>query len=107
MLDKMEAVRRALEQAINALSPAQRFGSAFFQDGRAITFAGGALTPATDENKREAFRWLLEDAKVNGPGGPVPALEAALAAGPDVIYLVADADMPDCEDLLASVQTAW
>jgi hypothetical protein len=52
-----------------------------------------AMLAATDANREQAHRFVM-DAEVSGGTDHMPALRAALALEPDVIYFITDAGVP-------------
>lgn len=99
----IEAVKAELVHGISALKEEQRFGVIFFDDfawpmlspaGRMVTGQGNGgfqLLNATAENKRKVQSWV---AQMFGGGGtnPVPAMDLAIQAKPDLIVLLSDGE---------------
>src|SRR5204863_151314 len=63
------------------------------QDEKCRALSDGLLF-ATPDNKRKAFKWLDEQT-TTGTTNPIPGLELAFKAKPQLIYLLTDADFPD------------
>ncbi|HSZ54808.1 MAG TPA: hypothetical protein VK797_04060 [Tepidisphaeraceae bacterium] len=93
MSTKFNAVRSGLTEAASELSSAQSFNTVFSQMAGFATLSV-SLLPATEEN-RIKLRTLLSRVRVEGATDPLPAIEAAFAMHPDVIFFVADGDFPD------------
>ena len=99
----IEAVKAELVQGISALKEEQRFGVLFFDhfawpmlspSGFVVTGQGGGgfhMLNATAENKRKVQGWV---AGISAGGGtnPVPAMELAIRAKPDLVVLLSDGE---------------
>ena len=80
----------------------QGFNIVFFQDEKCVSLGDGLLF-ATPENKRKAFKWLDEQT-TTGTTNPIPGIELAFKARPQLIYLLTDADFPDNNAVKNAVQ---
>lgn len=93
MLPKFTALKRELSKAIEQLQPVQSFTIHFFSDKRSISFSPQLLM-ATPENKLRALDFL-ENVAPRGSTDPIPSLELAFKAKPQLIFLLTDGDFPD------------
>ena len=101
MIDKFVTLKDELEMAIEGLQPTHAFSLVFFgHNGRVDAFDDGAMTPATPENKRQAYKWT-EDLTTNGSADPIPAIELAFKGQPDLMYILTDGDIENKEETLA------
>lgn len=95
-----------LESALRQLTPGQQFAVILFNDEVLPLFhpeSEAELIEASPEIRRRASTWLRKqrpDALTN----PLPALEAALALGPQSIVLLTDGELP--ATVLAPVRDA-
>lgn len=93
LISTLPVIRRELERSLRRLSPEQRFGVAFFQKGQALLPTNGAggtrslLRAATKGAVEEVIHWA-EGIRPSGRSNPLAALELALAARPDVVFLL-------------------
>ncbi len=65
----------------------------------------GILVNATPENKRRANKWL-DDLTTSGTSNPIPGLEVAFRAHPDLMYILTDGDFPNNNEVLTTVAKA-
>ena len=94
MLNKFATLRRELIKAVADLRPSQSFNLIFMQEaGRNVM--GPELLKATPENKKAVSDFLDNKVTPRGETNPMPAIEAAFAEHPQVIYLLTDGDFPD------------
>jgi hypothetical protein len=104
MIQTFSSLKAELTKAVTTLKGIQGFNIVFFQDEKAASMdPGGGLVLATPENKKKAFTFL-EDASTSGTTNPVPGLELAFKAKPQLIYLLTDADFPDNAAVLATIR---
>lgn len=61
------------------------------------------LLKATPENKQAAETFLEDKVTPRGETDPIPAIEAAFAQNPEVIFLLTDGDFPDNNAVLKRV----
>jgi len=95
MIQTFSSLKAELTKAVTNLKSIQGFNIVFFQDEKAASMdANGGLVLATPENKKKAFNFL-EDVSTSGTTNPIPGLEIAFKAKPQLIYLLTDADFPD------------
>jgi hypothetical protein len=95
MIQTFSSLKAELTKAVTNLKSIQGFNIVFFQDEKAASMdTNGGLVLATPENKKKAFTFL-EDISTSGTTNPIPGLEIAFKAKPQLIYLLTDADFPD------------
>jgi hypothetical protein len=89
----LTAARRELLASLGRLPESARFQViAYNRTAYPLRLAGGSdLVPADDENRRETAD-LLARLRASGSTNHLEALRRALELGPDVIFLVTDAD---------------
>lgn len=98
MLPKFAALKRELGKAIQQLQPVQSFTIHFFSENRSISFSPQLLM-ATPENKLHALNFI-ENVTPRGSTDPIPSLELAFKAKPQLIFLLTDGDFPDNASVL-------
>jgi hypothetical protein len=108
MVGNFHSLKDELAKAFHALRVPQSFDIVFFQDGKTIVFSRDSLKTdewalATDDIKRSASTFL-EDVTTDSLSDPLPALRAALARQPDLVYLLTDGEFPDNEAVLKTVR---
>ena len=90
----LRAAKGQLRKSIQSLGGSQQFQIVFYND-KTKTFkpdpGAAALVLGTDENKHRADRFIQS---ISGSGGTdhLTALKAAFAFGPDVIFMLTDAE---------------
>jgi hypothetical protein len=94
ILNKYATLRRQLSKAVGGLSPSHSFNLIFMQEADSLSQAP-ELLKATAENKRAADDLLENKVSPRGETNPIPAIDAAFAQKPDVIFLLTDGDFPD------------
>lgn len=89
MFNAMDALRQQLYKSIADLKPVQGFNLFFFGGDGMQALQKGGLVMARTDNKRKAREFI---ARVNAVGStnPFPAIEAAFATKPDLIYILTD-----------------
>jgi hypothetical protein len=97
LISTLPVIRRELERSLRRLSPEQRFAVIFFQRNEALVQPSGRsgsgpgatalLREATKAAVEETVRWT-ESVRPSGRSSPLAALERALAARPDVVFLL-------------------
>jgi hypothetical protein len=88
----LAAATRELCASLARLPPAMQFQVIIYHDQPEALFPGRpALLPATPENTQRAAR-LLAEVRAEGGTDHLKALRLALSLGPEVIYLLTDAD---------------
>jgi hypothetical protein len=102
MIDKFSSLKSELQKAIEGLRPIQQFSIVFFADEKAHAFENGSLVNANPENKRKAYKWL-EDLTTSGTSNPLPGLEIAFKAKPELMYILTDGDFPNNNEVLTRV----
>jgi len=81
-------LRDELQRAINGLAIDQSFNVVFFSDDKVLTLNPSLMLP-TDANKTKAFSFL-GDVSPRGLTNPLPAIRAAFAQKPEMIYVLTD-----------------
>jgi len=105
MMPMFDLLRAELAKSINILRMQQSLNVVFFQENARPPIDPGLLS-ATPENKRRLLKFV-DDYICRGPTDPKPALKAAFAMQPQLIYFLCDpGDFPDpqgtinmCKDL--------
>jgi hypothetical protein len=98
MLQKFDVLKRELSRGVHRLDPTQSFNLIFFQEENCVRLAA-AMVPATPDAKNKVDRFLdtiIPRAETN----PIPALDAAFALKPELIFLLTDGDFPDNQAVL-------
>ncbi len=94
IMSKFDDLRVEIRKAVNGLRPPQAFSVVFFQDNAPPPLAKELLV-ATPANKARAFDYV-DKFVARGTTDPLPALKAALALKPEVMYFLIDpSDFPD------------
>jgi hypothetical protein len=104
MIPKFGLLRRELQKAIDGLRHIQRFSIIFYADKKAIAFENGNLVYATDENKRKAAQWL-DEIYPSGQTDPLPSLDIAFRAKPDLLYMLTDGEFDNNAEVMKRVAT--
>lgn len=103
MINKMPSLKDQLNKAIVGLRPIQSFNVIFFQDNKCDMIVKDGLVNATPENKRKAAGFL-DGVTTTGTTDPIPGIEQAFRAHPQLIYLLTDGDFPDNEAVLKKIR---
>ncbi|MBM4113792.1 MAG: hypothetical protein FJ253_10580 [Phycisphaerae bacterium] len=82
------AIQRELESSLARLDRRQSFSIVFFQKGEAVTVPPGRMMPAEPANVSRAVEWMRSNVFPAGRSNPVPAMKAALAMRPDLVFLL-------------------
>jgi len=82
-------LRTELEKSIKKLEINQAFNVIFFSDDKVLTLNPSGLMLATDDNKHKATSFL-GDVSPRGLTNPIPAIRAAFAQQPEVMYVLTD-----------------
>jgi len=100
MMPEFDNLRVELGHAIEGLQPAQSFNVVFFQES-APPLLDKKLLAATAENKKRMYNYV-DHYTPRGPTDPMPAIKAAFAMHPDVIFFLCDpSDFPDPKGTIA------
>jgi hypothetical protein len=102
MLNKFDTLRQELRRAVDRLKPGQAFDILFFAGDRYVALDPQLLL-AIPEAKRKAYDFLEKTAP-HGTSDPIPALQAAFAARPQLIYLLTDGDFPNNDEVLQELR---
>lgn len=103
MLNKFASLRLQLQRAVNALRPTQSFNLIFTREQDCTRLAPN-LIRATPKNMQEAETFLEDKVTPRGETNPMPAIEAAFAQQPDLIFLLTDGDFPDNRAVLKRIR---
>ncbi len=82
-------LRDELHRAVQNLQVTQSFGVIFFSDDKVINLNQAGLLLATDSNKKKAFDFM-GDVTPRGMTNPIPAIRAAFAQQPEMMYVLTD-----------------
>lgn len=88
LIGTFPALAEELARSLERLDRRQSFAIIFFQRNQALPTPPGRLMPATEENIRRATAWFTRQIFPTGRSNPLPALEAAMALEPDLIFLL-------------------
>lgn len=110
MVGAFAAIAQELSRSVEALDSSQEFFVLAFQSGRAI-----ALPPARPAAARPgmggyAEEWLTAVVRPSGTSSPLEAIQTALSAEPDVLFLLGSGAAPGrsfgigCEALLEEIE---
>lgn len=102
ILNKYPTLHRQLFKAVAGLHPHQSFNLVFMQEAGSLLLSG-KLLKATPENQLAADTFLQDKVKPRGETNPIPALDAAFAQNPQVVFLLTDGDFPDNNAVLKRV----
>jgi hypothetical protein len=103
MINKMASLKDQLNKAIVGLKPIQSFNVIFFQDNKCDAVVKDGLVSATPENKRKASTFL-EGVTTTGTTDPIPGIEMAFKAHPQLVYILTDGDFPDNDAVLKKIR---
>ncbi len=81
---------RKLKEAIEPLVVDQSFNVLFFQNNDFTAAFRDEMKPSTRRFKEEAYQYLDNDLIMSGQTNPLPAIEAAFAMEPDLIFFLTD-----------------
>jgi hypothetical protein len=102
MLNQFDVLRRELRKAVDRLRPGQAFDILFFSGDRYLALDAQLLL-AVPEAKRKAYEFL-DGIAPHGTSDPIPGLKAAVATGPQLIYLLTDGDFPNNGEVLETLR---
>jgi hypothetical protein len=91
MTDSLDFVKPVLKKVIAGFEDYVTFQVIFFSAGPPIEMPPGNLVPATEANKKIAFKFI-DGITAQGETDPSKALEQAFALKTDVIYLLTSGD---------------
>jgi uncharacterized protein with von Willebrand factor type A (vWA) domain len=103
MMTHIKAVRSELSKAIAQLSPTMRFNVIVFKEDACEVMNPLGYLAGDDDARRRANDYLSRVGP-HGSSDPTPALNAALAARPDAIFLFSDGDFPNNAALLSELR---
>ena len=100
MMSEFDNLRVEVRRAVNGLRPTQAFNVIFFQENAPPPVVKNLL-PAVPSCKQRVFDYV-DKATARGPTDPIPAIRAAFAMKPDVIYFLCDpSDFPSPSQTIA------
>jgi hypothetical protein len=99
MLPMFDALRDEIQRSISNLKPVPAYNVIFFREDGFDAADKTQLMMATPSNKQRTYEFIA-GVSTRPNSNPVPALDAALKQGPDVIYLLTDGEFPDPEAVL-------
>ena len=88
MAGKLPGLKRELIRSVNALEPSQSFNIIFFQGNDVIPLEK-SIVPAMDDTKKRLPE-MLKKIIAKESTYPYPAIRAAFAMRPDIIYVITD-----------------
>jgi Ca-activated chloride channel family protein len=83
-----------LMASVDSLDASQQFQILFYNEAPRFLSPNGRDMPAATEANRDQARRFLSEVQVAGGTDHMPALRAALALRPDVLYFLTDAGVP-------------
>ena len=102
MMNKFDTLRQELRKAADGLKPIQSFDIIFFSEDKFVAL-DKQLMLAVPEAKRKAYDFLDKTAP-HGSSDPIPGLQAAFAAKPQLIYILTDGDFPNNDQVLGEIR---
>lgn len=94
MLNKFATLREQLTKAVAGLGPNQSFNLIFMTEADCNKMAAQPVK-ATADNKQAAETFMEDKVTPRGETNPNPAIDAAFAENPQVLFLLTDGDFPD------------
>ncbi len=91
MTDSIDYVKFELKRSIGELGEDTEFHVIFYSSGPPVEMPTRRPVPATERNKQLAFEFI-DRVVPQGQTDPVEAIKRAFAVGPDLIYLLTDAE---------------
>lgn len=82
------AILRELEASLRQLDWHQSFSVVFFQKGSSLAVPPGRMMPAEPATVSRAVEWMRRQVFPAGGSNPLPALKAALAMRPDLVFVL-------------------
>jgi uncharacterized protein with von Willebrand factor type A (vWA) domain len=102
MMNKFDTLRQELRKACDALKPVQAFDIIFFSEDKFLALDRELLL-AVPETKRKAYDFLDKTAP-HGSSDPIPGIQAAFKAGPQLIYILTDGDFPNNDQVIQEIR---
>ena len=102
MMNKFDTLRQELRKACDTLKPVQAFDIIFFSEDKYIALDKELLL-AVPETKRKAYDFLDKTAP-HGSSDPIPGIQAAFKAGPQLIYMLTDGDFPNNQQVVEEIR---
>jgi hypothetical protein len=102
MMNKFDTLRNELRKACDTLKPVQAFDIIFFSEDKFIALDKELLL-AVPETKRKAYDFLDKTAP-HGSSDPIPGIQAAFKAGPQLIYMLTDGDFPNNQQVIEEIR---
>jgi len=91
MTDSIDYVKYELKRSIASFDARVKFHVIFFSSGPPVEMPTRRLVPATEQNKKLAFKFI-DSVTPQGETDPSKALERAFAVGPELIYFLTDGE---------------
>jgi hypothetical protein len=101
MISKLTVVRRELSNTLDGLRPIDKF-AVIFMRAKGCAASDTELVPTTPAN-RDKCKAFIAAFKPGGKTDPIPAIDAAFAMRPQLIYLLGDGDFRDNNALLQRI----
>jgi len=89
MMSIFDRLRGELINSVKRLIPLQNFNVIFFQDDQVMAMSKRGLEVANPANKSKAYDFI-ENTTARGSTDPIPAIKAAFAMKPQLIYILTD-----------------
>ena len=102
MMNKFDTLRQELRKACDSLKPVQAFDIIFFSEDKFLALDRELLL-AVPETKRKAYDFLDKTAP-HGSSDPIPGIQAAFKAGPQLIYILTDGDFPNNDQVIQEIR---
>jgi hypothetical protein len=102
MMNKFDTLRQELRKACDGLKPVQAFDIIFFSEDKFLALDRELLL-AVPETKRKAYDFLDKTAP-HGSSDPIPGIQAAFKAGPQLIYILTDGDFPNNDQVIQEIR---
>jgi hypothetical protein len=99
--NKFVELKEELGRTMEPLAADQQFAVVFFADDEVKAFNGGALAPATDENRAALKAWL-DRLTLGDKSTPQPGLTRGFEAKPDAVVFVSDGRFKDKDDEISA-----
>jgi hypothetical protein len=102
MLNKFASLKHELLRETHTLAGIQSFDIVFMKEA-GCDVMNKTLVRADDASRRKAAEFL-DNIAPRGETNPIPAIEAAFALKPELIYLLTDGDFPDNQAAIAKIR---
>ena len=105
MQNKLDMLVDQLNQRIGRMAENQAFNIVFFRDGKPMCLSETGLMWANKANKAKAAAFL-ENVVAHSQTDPIPALKAAFAMRPELMYLLTDGAFNDEREIVDFIAKA-